>query len=373
MFLITSSVLWSVTFFFSIFYIFICFLMICYIIFSIKIYNISSSSIKTSTFDYLSPFDSFWLFFTFIIIFYCICSSWSSHFILIWFGNLLFSSFQYKFFYFILLFFYFIILFYASIIYSTNKEFIDFIITNFSFFIWFFFFFCSNNLFVTIFFIEIFSTLIFMLLISSNFSTIIFFNNLNLNNFLYFQQSMPTYYITSLVYFFWISLVASLNLFLSLILFYIKFFQFDWYMIEYIFQFFILISSFKDIFFITIVWFYFLFSVFLKCGLVPFFFWKPIFFKGVSILFLFFYIIIYYFFILLFFFYFFLIYINEVFFYFLFLNVFTLLIGFIILLSILCEAYYIKSFLAMSSILNTLFLFLALNSFFINDNVLLLI
>jgi len=46
--------------------------------------------------------------------------------------------------------------------------------------------------------------------------------------------------------------------------------------------------------------------------------------------------------------------------------------GLIILVFILCESYYIKAFLAMSSILNTLFVFLAISGTFITDYVFIL-
>ena len=114
-------------------------------------------------------------------------------------------------------------------------------------------------------------------------------------------------------------------------------------------------------FFIIFIWFNLLFSIFLKCGLVPFYFWKPAFFKGMPLHSLFFYIVFFYFFIFIYFLYFFLIYLNEIFYFFTVINMLILCIGFFILLFILCEAFYLKAFLAMSSILNTLFVFLALN------------
>ena len=87
-------------------------------------------------------------------------------------------------------------------------------------------------------------------------------------------------------------------------------------------------------------------------------------------IFLFFYFSIFlffYFFIFLFFINFLLIYLNEIFYSYIYLNLLLLMIGFIILLSIICEAYYIKTFLATSSIINTLFIFLTLSSTNIND------
>jgi hypothetical protein len=165
-----------------------------------------------------------------------------------------------------------------------------------------------------------------------------------------------------LMYFFWISLVTSLNLFFFLILLFLKFSTFDWYLIEFIFFYITLTNEIKDLFFIFFIWFNFLFSIFLKCGLVPFYFWKPIFFKGMTIQLLFFYIFFFYFFLFLFILKIILLSLNEIFFFFIFVNIFLLLIGFVFLFFILCEAYYIKAFFALSSIINTLFVFLAVNS-----------
>ena len=229
------------------------------------------------------------------------------------------------------------------------------------------FLFHANTLFTVIFFIEILSTLVFLLLITSAFSTTYFYNNLNLNLHSYFNPSTPLTYLQMLMFYFWISLIASLNLFFFFILFYLKFFTFDWFLLEFIFYYIILANDYKDVFFIVFVWLNLLFSIFLKCGLVPFYFWKPAFFKGIPLHALFFYIFFFYFFIFLFFIYFFLVYVNEVFFFFLYVNVCLLLVGFLILLFILCEAYYLKAFLALSSILNTLFVFLALNGITFTD------
>ena len=66
--------------------------------------------------------------------------------------------------------------------------------------------------------------------------------------------------------------MASLNLFLFLIYFYFKLLTFDWYLLEHIFFFIINTSSTKDIFALALVWFVLIFSIFLKCGLSPFFF-----------------------------------------------------------------------------------------------------
>ena len=49
------------------------------------------------------------------------------------------------------------------------------------------------------------------------------------------------------------------------------------------------------------------------------------------------------------------------------MNTCLIVFGIFTLLFILCEAFYIKVFLALSSILNTLFVFLAMNSYVANS------
>jgi hypothetical protein len=361
MFFISYSILWSFNFFFYFVYVLVIFSLILYSIPSLKeIINYNKFK-KTTTFDYLTGFDLYWIFLTPLFFFILISLSWSSCVISAWFGAVIFSSFQYKIIFLIIFIFYCMITLYSIAFYFSSKEIYDYIITCFNFFFWTLFMFTSNTIFTIIFFIEILSTLIYLLLITSTFSTTYFYNNLNMNLHNYFNLTTPFFFVQMLMYFFWISLISSLNLFFFLILFYLKFLTFDWFLFEFVFFYIINLSNFKDLFFIFFVWFNLLFSIFLKCGLVPFYFWKPIFFKGMPIHALLFYIGFFYFFIFLFFIYFFLNYVSEIFFFFLNINMCLLAVGFFILLFILCEAYYIKAFLAMSSIINTLFVFLALN------------
>lgn len=362
MFLINFSILWSFSFFFIFIYIITIFSIIIYIIPSIKNSINYTKYKKTSNFDYLTGFDLYFLLITPLVLFVLLNFSWSSYSISAWFGNIIFSTFQYKIFFLIIVIYYLILTAYSSSFYFHSKEIYDYFITIFNFFFWILFLFSSNTLFTVTFFIEILSTLIFLMLATSTFSTTYFYNNLNLNLHNYFNPTTPFFFIQMLMYFFWISLIASLNLFFFLILFYLKFLTFDWFIFEFIFFFLTTTFTLKDIFFSLFIWFNLLFSIFLKCGLVPFYFWKPIFFKGIPLHALFFYICFFYFFIFLFFIYFLLIYMNEIFFFFLIVNLLLLIIGFFILLFIICEAFYLKAFLAISSIINTLFVFLALNS-----------
>lgn len=362
MFFINFSILWSFSYFFLFIYSITIFNIIIYSLYSVKELNLTTKFRKKSYFDYITGFDMFWILITPLFLLFLLNISWSGPSLSAWFGNIIFSSFQSKFFYLVLFIYTTVIIVYSSSFYFSSKEIYDYLIVCFNFFFWTLFLFSSNSIFTFLFFIEIISTLIFLLIVVSTFSTTYFYNNLNLNLHNYFNSTTPFFFIQMLLYFFWISLLSSLNLFFFLVLFYLKFATFDWFFFEYIFNFIITVSTIKDLFFITIIWFNLLFCIFLKCGLVPFYFWKPIFFKGMPIHALFFYILFFYFFLILFFLITFLIYLNEIFYFFVGINICILLTGFFILLFILCESYYLKAFLALSSILNTLFVFLALNS-----------
>lgn len=256
--------------------------------------------------------------------------------------------------------------------YFSSKEIYDYLITVINSFFWITMLFFINSIFSTIFIIEVLSTIIFLLIITSNYSTTFYYNTLDLSKGVYTQQIFPHAYIQSLLFFFWVSLIASLNLFLFISLMFTKLYSFDWFLIEYVFNYFILTSSFWDVVGLSIPWFIFILSIFLKCGLVPFFFWKPVFFKGLSFHMLFVYICYFYFYFFLFIVHLLTTYFSEMYYYYLFILSLILLISVIFLLVILCESYYIKVFLAMSSILNSVLVFIGLSSLHTLDFLLLL-
>lgn len=365
--LATQTSIWSLTYFFLFFYNLLIFSAILYLIANIRDFTNYTSFSNNTLFSYVSGLDLLWLLLTPIITMFIINFSWTSPTLMVWFGHLIFSSFQLKITYLVTFTFTLIWVAYASSFYYSSQEVFDYTIVTYSFFMWTVFLFYSNNIFTVIFFIEILSTLITLLLITSVFSSTYFYNNLSLTNHSYFNQSTPFSFLQTLMFFFWISLVSSLNLFLFLTVFYLKFLTFDWFTLEAIFYYVVSISNLKSIFLTSLVWFSFLFCIFLKCGLVPFYFWKPIFFKGIPLHALFFYIVFFYFFIFYFFIYFLLIYLSELFYFNIFINLVMLTTGLVFLVFIICESYYIKSFLAMSSILNTLLVFLSMSSSSIID------
>ena len=251
--------------------------------------------------------------------------------------------------------------------YFSSKEIYDYIITILNSCFWLILLFLINSIFSTIFIIEVLSTVIFLLIITSNYSTTFYYNTIDLSKGVYTSQIFPTAYIQSLLFFFWISLIASLNLFLFIIIFFLKMFTFDWFLIEYVFNYFVLSTTFWDLISISIPWFIFILSIFLKCGIVPVFFWKPVFFKGLNFHMLFIYICYFYFYFFLFLIHLFSTYFSEIYYYFLFIIFLFLFIGILFLLTILCESYYLKIFLAMSSILNSVIVFIGLSSVHCSD------
>ena len=368
----TYASIWSLTYFFLLFYIILIFSGMLYLVSNVKEFTQYNAFSNSTFFSYVPGLDLVLFITTPIYLFFLLNCAWTSADLTSWFGHLVITAFQVKVSYYVLVVFLFIWLAYLSTFYYTSQEVYDYTIVSYSFFLWMFLLFYANNMLTVIFFIEIISTLIMLLIITSVFSSSYFYNNLNLEKHTYFGQTTPVSFLQTIIFFFWISLISSLNLFLFLTLFYLKFFSFDWYTVEFVFFYVVSVCDLKAIFTISLTWLVFIFCIFLKCGLVPFYFWKPLFFKGIPFHALFFYIVFFYFFIFYFFTYFFVIYLNELFYFNIFMNIILLMFGLVILIFILCESYYIKAFLAMSSILNTLFVFLALNSYSLVDYVFLL-
>ena len=327
----------------------------------------NSNSSNKSAFYFISCSEIFSLFLAPCLIYFSILNFWSSHSYSLWFGHLIFSIFQRKMSIFIIITFLIIIRLYLSVTYISSKEICDFFITKFNFLYWILLLFHVNSIFTTIFIIEILSTLIFLLILTSTFSSCYFYKNLDFSSHSFFENSVPFTLIQSILFFFWISLLSSLNLFLFIILLHNKIFSFDWYLIEHIFLYFINVSSFKNIYVLGIVWSVVIISIFIKCGIAPFYLWKPTFFKGLPFSSLIFYISYFYYFLFLFIIHFLTSYFHELFYFYSFISLIIILIGMFTLLFILCETFYIKTFLAISSILNALLVFIAMVSTHTSD------
>jgi hypothetical protein len=325
-------------------------------------YNSLTSSYTQSSFKLISGHDVYYVVLYSIVLFFALWNAWLSCSFSSWFGHLSVTGFQLKLA--MLAWFVFAIAYYidCSSSYFSSRDAYDSAITKLSINFWLSLIFLSNSIITTIFIIEVMSALLFLLITTSVYSTNFYYRNLDFSSYNYFQNSMPYTFINSIIYFFWTSLISSLNLFLFTIYLYTTLMSLDWYLIEHVFCYYISVSSSKELFSVGAVWFIMVFSILLKCGIAPFFIWKPSFFKGLPLNTLFFYIVVFYFAIFIFFIHF----LSSYMFYFSntysYVMLSVLLVGILTLLSVLFESFYIKSFLAVSSILNSLLVFLALSS-----------
>lgn len=252
----------------------------------------------------------------------------------------------------------------TTLIYNTRDVY-DFVTVLFNTLVWIFFLFYSNNFFTVIFFIEILTGLTTLFLITSSFSSTYNYKLWDFSKSIYFSSTLPKNTLDTLIFFFWMSLLSSLLLFIFMIFFYTHLFTFEFSLVEVITTHLLSTSTFKQFLTTVTISTTLIVVIFLKCGLVPLYIWKPIVFKGMTLHVIFFYICFYYFYLLTFFTYFFIIDCHNI------LweskTVFVVLVGFlligmIMLFFIILESHYFKSFLAMSSILNTLLIFLGMSS-----------
>jgi hypothetical protein len=324
--------------------------------------TLKTSSTVRSFFYIVSGTESTYFFMSPVLLIYLINVSWSSSDISSWFGHLTFTSGQSKIVYIVLFMFTLIMLMFLTTVYLSSQEIYDFIVTKLNFLYWLLILFFSNSIFSVMFVIEVLSTLIFLLITTSTFSTSFFYKNTDLNSGNFFHNHSPYTFLQSILFFFWVSLISSLNLFIFMIFLYNKMVTFDWFLLENVFYYYTTTHTTVDIAHLGVIWFVMVFSIFLKCGVAPLFIWKPTFFKGISFPTLAFYIIFFYFLLFLFFINFFLVYLHELFFYYSFVTLIFVILGLITLLFILCESFFIKTFFAVSSILNSLLVILAMST-----------
>lgn len=364
LFILNTSIIWSFCFFFLLTYLILLFSALIYLLpITLTKLNLKVTTKIQSTFYIISGSEMYLFFLTPCLIIFFISFLWSSMDLTVWFGHLVFSTFQLKVFYFVLFIFFLVLYITTSVTYYSSNEIYDFTITQFNFLYWLLLLFMTNSTFTLMFLIEVTSSLLFLLITSSVFSTSFFYKNVNFELTNFFSQLTPFSFLQSLLYFFWISLVSSLNLFVFLVYFYQHLVTFDWFFLEHIFLYLTLTCDGRGLTSIGFAWFFIMFSIFLKCGVSPLFLWKPTFFKGLSLLTLIFYISFFYFHIFLFLILFLTTYMHSIFYYYFILNLLIIGLGLLGLFFILCEAFYLKTFIAVSSILNSLFVFLSITTY----------
>ncbi len=362
MFFITYSNLWSLFIFFPLTYIVFIFSALFYCLPTLKNSTSFTMTKSKSLFLKINSFDVLTLILTPLLLLTLLTFLWSSPSVSVWFGHLLYTNFQLKVSYLLIFIFIMVVSTLVTTSYFTSRELYDYFITLYNFFYWILLLFFANSILTTIFIIEVISAVIFMLIVTSTYSSVYFYRNLSFSFGSLFQNSTPFTFLQSLIFYFWISLISALNLFLFILFMYVKLHTLDWFTLEYLFTYLTHVSSFKDLVSIGCVWFILLLSIFIKSGIAPLYLYKPTFFKGLPFYSLFFYICFFYFFFFLFVIHLLNSYFTEIFYFYSSIITLLVLTGLVTLLFIICDSYYIKIFLAISSILNSLFVFLALTS-----------
>ncbi len=362
MFFITFSNLWSFSFFFFTSYLILITSVVAYLTPVLNTFARHTNSKSKTYFSFVNSPDLLYVVGTPVVLIVTLLLLWTAPSFTAWFGHIAFTAFQLKITFFTLANFLLYLIIFTSVNYFSSREIYDYTIVTFNFLYWIILLFYANTIFTVIFVIEVIGALLFLLVITSTFSTAFFYRNLNLNYGHLFQSSTPYSYLQSVLYLFWISLISSLNLFIFVLFLYLRLLTFDWYLLEHVFLYFINANSFKEIFALSFSWFMILFCVFVKCGVTPLYIWKPTFFKGIPLYTLFFYITFFYFHFYLFIINFLVVYLSEIFYFYLAVFWLFILSGLVMLIMVICESYYLKVFLAISSILNSILVFLTLTS-----------
>jgi hypothetical protein len=278
----------------------------------------------------------------------------------LWFGHLIISDFSLKF---SMLVVFLFIIFFSALGSLTNfyaREIFDFCTVCVQFCLWFTFLFSANSFFCVFFFFEIIATLVFLLLVTSCFSATGNFAQESMASFSYFAAQLPNFYLNSLLFFFWMSMLASIGLFFFSMHFIFWFYSFEWSLLELMFVFQVAEMSSYQFATQAACWLGLILCLFIKCGVAPFFVWKPAFFKGIPLITVFFYTVFYYFFLLTFIFLLLTSYANEIFVTFIYFHLLLVSGGLLITVLVFTEVTHLKPFFAFSSIVNSLFMFAGL-------------
>lgn len=360
MLFLTFSNVWSILYFFFIFYLVSIVIIVTYVTSfistNVKVFNSKQDKI----FNVYRGVDFFFIYSLIPIFVLFFNNLWVCPNFTAWFGHVLVTSFQFKFSNFLSSLSLIVFAVILSNFFFTSRNIYDFMSTLIFFYYWLLFLFFTNSIFAAIFIIEVLSSLVFLFIITSSFTSTVYYNNVNSFIVNFSQSSYPNSYLKSLIFFFWISLITSIFLFLFLIIFFLRFLTLDWFIFEFIFSYAILTLNLSDLLFLSFVWLLLLVSIFLKCGIAPFFLWKPTFFKGLPTHTLFFYVTFFYFYVYIYFIYLVSVYFTDFLYFYSYILMIFVSFGFFLLLSILLESMYIKVFLAMSSILNSLFVLMSL-------------
>lgn len=361
MFLLTWNLNWILFNFLFNFYIILIGLVVLYLNFKFTLNNSIGSSFKIK-FIKINYIAFYFILYSFGWILILLNSMvWVSPIIVTWYGHLIFTSFQFKYqflvFNLVLLFIYLIL---QNII-TINKLNNDFFIFFYNFILWLILLASVTNFFTLIFILEIITLLVFALLSTSFFfiKGNLYFTLNDFNNLLFYNLTYINV-IQTLLVLYWVSFFSSIFLFLTSFFIFFNVFTFEWVLLLNVLVF--LKFFFNQVFIYNLYFIIYLIIMvfFIKFGLVPFFFWKLTFFKGVSFLFFKIYILLYFNTLFVIFLFYFFKYLIEFKFFFSLIFYPYLYFTLPIVLIYLYKTQYITSFLAISSLFNTYLLLMTL-------------
>jgi len=366
---LSPSVIWGFFFFFLSLYLLLAQTVTLYTISFITELNLSQSKSSNSRFTLLISWSLSPLLYFFLLMFVFLFWTWSGPSVVSGFGHLTFTLFERKLGLLVwLVFSLFLLIFLGSSV-VVGSSFYDFLITLSHFSYWLGFLFLATNVLTVSLVIEILTSLIMLVVVTSYaFTSQPLLRYTTQANYT-LNLTPQTTYLYSLLTFFWVSLLTTLTLFLSLVILYTKVFTIEWSTLSWLTNYFIITSTTKDVSTLSFVWSLFLLVLFLKCAITPLYLWKPTFFKGLPLFTLFFYIAVFYFFIFIFFSNFVLTLFSDL----LFLNttflLLVLLISTLLLPIIIYDSLNLKSFFALSSIMNSIIvLFILLSTHYSTVN-----
>ena len=116
--------------------------------------------------------------------------------------------------------------FFSSAFFS-SREIFDFLMVKINSLLWLYVLFLSNSILSSFFVIEVLSALLFLMLVSSSFSSLTYYSSLDNSAHQFLGNVIPSTFLKSIIFFFWVSLIASLNLFVFTLIMYTKLFSLD--------------------------------------------------------------------------------------------------------------------------------------------------
>jgi hypothetical protein len=133
-FFLSSSIIWTLTYFFFYLYVIFSFSVLIYLLANIREYLNFNNFANFNLFTYLTGFDLLTFILLPLILIMLLNWSWTGPITMAWFGHLIFSNLQFKINYLFFFFFWLLLVSYLSVFYYSSAEIYDYTITIYSFF-----------------------------------------------------------------------------------------------------------------------------------------------------------------------------------------------------------------------------------------------